>query len=843
MADGSYRHCFETAARAAGRALSEDELHEVFASTQRRMDRLMSEGMSLQDAAREAGRQLGMERRIASLIEERNQKINLARRSEIMGRLTEGEEAQALEGIIAGRENTQRGAALSVAATTHALVADVMGPLVTDLDRAGLLKAVTRRNHDFDRDIAREMWRLDDPASGAATGNEHARQAAEILHRHQEKVRAMQNEAGAWIGKQEHYVTRQSHDMWKIRGNGGEEDYRAWRDSILPKLDPRTFDRLDADTSEEHYLRATWQALASGVHESANGSDWLSGFKGPANAAKRASQERSLMFRSADDWLAYNEQFGQGNVLDSVMQGMERGARNAAVMRTLGTNPRAMFDHVADRAIATAKDRNDFKTVDRLRTLKDGALVDVVTGRAAAPQNKTIAAIGAYLRSYQAITKLGGVVLSSLPDIAVTASVARHNGIPLLESYMNALKSVVPGTLSKGTRNRRQIAHMMGVGIDGTLGAIMTRFHGEDGPLGKMGRTVQFFHRLNGLQYWTDAMKEGFGTMLTHNLGRNAGKDFSGLHPKLRQSLTRYGIDEAEWNVLRGTAKEAADGNMHILPAELDHLTEDDLNPLLRDNITHDEARNELQSKLSSYIIDQVREGMTEIDPRTQAFMQGSYAAADRVNPVLGQAMRMLIQFKSFPLTHIRRVWGREVTRDGADVAGIAHLIVATTVLGYAAMSLKAMAVGKEPRDPADWRTVLAAMQQGGGAGIYGDFLFGEQSRMGNSFLETLAGPTFSDASSLFKMFANSRDMALGSADAPKGKTFEMNLLQEARRELPFGNLFYTRAALDYLVFYRLQEMMNPGYLRRYQQGIQQNQGQKFWLSPSWSPYQAMAGQ
>ncbi|GBQ63192.1 hypothetical protein [Komagataeibacter swingsii] len=133
-------------------------------------------------------------------------------------------------------------------------------------------------------------------------------------------------------------------------------------------------------------------------------------------------------------------------------------------------------------------------------------------------------------------------------------------------------------------------------------------------------------------------------------------------------------------------------------------------------------------------------------------------------------------------------------------------------------------------------------VQQGGGAWIYGDFLFGEQSRMGNSFLEALAGPTFSDASSLFKMFANSRDMALGSADAPKGKTFEMNLLQEARRELPFGNLFYTRAALDYLVFYRLQEMMNPGYLRRYELGIQQNQGQKFWLSPTWNPYQAMAG-
>ncbi|WP_265000922.1 hypothetical protein, partial [Komagataeibacter europaeus] len=47
---------------------------------------------------------------------------------------------------------------------------------------------------------------------------------------------------------------------------------------------------------------------------------------------------------------------------------------------------------------------------------------------------------------------------------------------------------------------------------------------------------------------------------------------------------------------------------------------------------------------------------------------------------------------------------------------------------------------------------------------------------------------------------------------------------------------------INNLVFYRLQEMMNPGYLRRYELGIQQNQGQKFWLSPTWNPYQAMAG-
>jgi hypothetical protein len=39
--------------------------------------------------------------------------------------------------------------------------------------------------------------------------------------------------------------------------------------------------------------------------------------------------------------------------------------------------------------------------------------------------------------------------------------------------------------------------------------------------------------------------------------------------------------------------------------------------------------------------------------------------------------------------------------------------------------------------------------------------------------------------------------------------------------------------AADYLFLYEMQEAMNPGYLRRMERRVEQDNGQKFYLPPS----------
>ena len=76
---------------------------------------------------------------------------------------------------------------------------------------------------------------------------------------------------------------------------------------------------------------------------------------------------------------------------------------------------------------------------------------------------------------------------------------------------------------------------------------------------------------------------------------------------------------------------------------------------------------------------------------------------------------------------------------------GLVNTIAGTTLMGYIVLQAKQIAAGKEPRkvDSVNdaYKILLASAMQGGGAGIYGDFLFGQANRYGGGTLETLAGP------------------------------------------------------------------------------------------------------
>lgn len=49
---------------------------------------------------------------------------------------------------------------------------------------------------------------------------------------------------------------------------------------------------------------------------------------------------------------------------------------------------------------------------------------------------------------------------------------------------------------------------------------------------------------------------------------------------------------------------------------------------------------------------------------------------------------------------------------------------------------------------------------------------------------------------------------------------------------VPGASLWYAKAALDHLVWNRLAEHFNPGYLARMRVKAQQDYGQKYWWEP-----------
>jgi len=249
-----------------------------------------------------------------------------------------------------------------------------------------------------------------------------------------------------------------------------------------------------------------------------------------------------------------------------------------------------------------------------------------------------------------------------------------------------------------------------------------------------------------------------------------------------------------------------------------------------------DETKEDVATRLQSLIYD--RMNYSVISPTARTTYLQTAGGASR-GTLVGEASRTLMQFKSFSIAFWQNAIQQELYSRGAsrwqqagarEALGIAQLMVMMTGLGYVGMTLKDWAKGKSARPADNPGTWMAAAIQGGGAGIYGDFLFGEANRFGTSAIETLAGPTATDAAELLKIAQSLRDLPSEDSDlqdaGAKALKFGVN-------HTPFVNLFYTKLAMEHLFLYQLQEQLNPGYLRRMERRVERDTGAEWNIRPT----------
>lgn len=153
--------------------------------------------------------------------------------------------------------------------------------------------------------------------------------------------------------------------------------------------------------------------------------------------------------------------------------------------------------------------------------------------------------------------------------------------------------------------------------------------------------------------------------------------------------------------------------------------------------------------------------------------------------------------------------------------------------MGAASLQARDIIYGKTPRDmnsPTFWQ---AAFLQGGGLGIFGDFLLSDQSRFGNSVVETLAGPVAGFGADVVKVFKGNFDRSLQEGTETK---FFADLYQMAERNIPMAKLWYTRLFLERFMLDHVESAIDPKYktrMRRIESKLKREKGQEFWWKPS----------
>lgn len=698
-----------------------------------------------------------------------------------------------------------------------------------------------------------------------------------------------------YAGRQSHDRLRVSGGFWREFQAGGvgalkdmksaslqasRRAFREWHDFIRPKLADNTFEGIelsdvsqgwaddaaklqeagaikDASDIREVFLYRVWFDIVSGKSEVLGGADDIGDFRPPASKARSVSKSRVLHFADPDAAHDYALKFGRGSLLANAFGEMERAARNSALMDRWGPAPDAMFNNKLGKLHAEARSRGDAGAANKLMAAQRRAEFDELTGAGSQPDNLRLAIIGRSIRLQQSLSKLGGMVLSGLSDVSFTATAMKRAGATWLDGYNGALKGVTRLQSEEGKR----AADLLDIGARSAAAHMTGRFHGADGPLGWAAQGQQLFYKVNLFEFWQDGIRRGVAEMYAGHLGSEAGFAWDGLNIGTRETMERYGLGQKEWELVRGkvinpeaqperrTLRQTEaiepdvsepEGRRYFTFEAIDAISDKDIYRyagLKGKEATPEAARRaraDIRYRFQAMVHGVMDDALTEARARERvAITRGT-----RPGTVWGEAVRGFTQFWSFSAA----ILGRHVSPAMRGYAGqqpvahLAHLILASTAMGYLSMQAKQIAKGREPRPLFDDKDefkggdlFIASLLQGGGLGIYGDWLFGEANRNGQGFsIGSLGGPAVSE---LERMTSIIRKAVSGDPD--QVEDLPTDIINGVKANTPFLNLFYARAALDYLIFYRLQEATNPGSVERYEKRVERDTGAGFILPPS----------
>lgn len=547
-------------------------------------------------------------------------------------------EDRALLAFLEGTTKNVQGGRHSVAATMLAYRARYLQDFNLAMVRnPEIARLVQNGDKTLAADTVREMQELRPDGQPGRTGNKAAQALAKLYAEMAEKTRLDLNQLGSPIGRL---------DGWSPQAHASDRVTRVsqseWIDFVLPRLDrDRTFGTMD-ETLQRQMLADIYDTITKGVDRNGIGAE-TTGRVNAANLANSLAHSRVLHFADADAWLTYADRFGNGNIHDAMLAHFTAASKAAAQLERLGPNPVITLNRLRATLMREAKDagRQVSKNLDPTAT--QGAITSAmaeVQGLTAVPHNLTAAQISSAIRTVQALAKLGGAVISSLTDLPVRAAALTYQGKPIMAAWGENLRQLFQG---RGAGEQREIAAVLDASLDGMKGAITAAGIAEDMPMGKLHWITEKFYRWQGMSWWSDTMKAGAARGLAHEMGLHAAKAWDDLPARYRAVLIQQNITAAQWDAIRQTAWQAADGRTYVTPDRLETLPRQTLIDLARPDLEAMQAG--LADRLAKRQAADAREAEW-VTRRAQAFRdstalmvarlqkrnaQGEAAAADRV--------------------------------------------------------------------------------------------------------------------------------------------------------------------------------------------------------------------
>lgn len=659
---------------------------------------------------------------------------------------------------------------------------------------------------------------------GEHTGNAQADRGAQAWLEVAGQLRDQFNEAGGKIRELENWALPQHHSQLKVAKAGRD----AWTAAVFPLLNRARYLRDDGnrmnDAEVMTFLNNAWESIATGGINS-----MTPGGVGQSMLANRRAFSREVHFRDAESYLNYQRQFGEKSLWGVMTSHVDGLSKEIAALETYGPNADNAFRVMLEKQLQNKALTDPTKTsAYEVEARKLASLYDFTSGKTQPVVNEHMAKGFDTLRNWLVSSRLGSAVITSLTDEATIHLTAQVNNLPELQLIRNELSA-----LNIANRAEENLAHRAGLGLDTMIGHLNRWGSDNLGPTfsSKMANTVM---RASGLEALDGARRRAFGVTMMSALGEIAGKyqTLADLDPHDHRILLSKGITEENFAVWKMAQLEHwGAGNGVLTPESIMQIPDASLTAAGITNIAG--AKREAVIRLLGVTLEETDMAVIRPGAADKHFTGGGMERGTWK----GELTRSFFQFKAFPIAMISRHFSRGLNMEtaGGKAIYIASLIAATTVLGALSQTVNDLLSGKDPRNynpmqgEHGGKNWMAAFLKGGSLGLYGDFLFsGTTQASRNGPVTSILGPV-----------AGLVDEAMGLTQGnlvqlSQGKDthFGAEAVRFIKGNLPGANLWYTKAALDHMVFHQLQEYFSPGYLAKMQSRAQNEFGQTYFWKP-----------
>ncbi|SSU76328.1 hypothetical protein [Acinetobacter baumannii] len=664
---------------------------------------------------------------------------------------------------------------------------------------------------------------------GENTGDALAKKISDKMGDVFETMRDRFNRNGGDIGKLDNWGLPQTHNLEKIAKAGKE----AWVNKAESLIDTRQYVHENGDYYSQQEIRSlleyTYDTLSSdGANKIEVGRQATGG--GTSKVTNRHGESRVLHFKDAESWLEYQSEFGGMQFVDLVEAHINGLSKDIAMVENLGSNPKTALKILMDAAAKKdwEKGIDDNKTQSSRKRAQ--VMFDEFSG-GNTPQSQVLANLGIAYRSMNVASMLGGTTIASLADQATIAKTAHVHNL----SYRKAFGGIVE-QLNPANKADREFAHGLGLATEEMLGSIarwsddgLTSTYGKSEKLARISSGVATqVMRVSFLNALTSASKVGFTKLLMEKYGRlSRSKAWNDLDVQDRELLSNTGLDERAWQVFQ-LAEPVVDrkGNQLMSARSIYEIPDEKLTAFGDPK----QVKDQVASQLQAHLLDE--QGMAVIEA---GLRERTWMTVGAKGTITGEVFKGLMQFKSFSASFLMRQGSRTMAQEGlkGKAAYGIPLFVTMTLLGGLVVQLRELLNGNDPQtiydsnDPKKATSFfMRSVVAGGGLPVLGDILVAGADTSGRDANSFVAGPLGGDFESLLSLTVGN----LTQYNEGKDTNFGNEAFKFVKGKVPAQNLWYTKAAINRMVFDEMQDTIAPGYREKaLRKAERQQDRERFW--------------